>query len=55
MEVLISPIREDKTHHVIYISFEPENERAKRVYESLGFVPDGRMAEDEVVYMLKYE
>lgn len=55
MEALISLIREDKTHHIIYISFEPENERAKALYESLGFVPDGRMVEDEVVYMLKYE
>lgn len=54
MEALIKHIRADKEHHVIYISFEPENKRAKTLYESLGFVPDGRMIEDEVVYMLSY-
>ena len=54
MEALIKHISADKEHHVIYISFEPENKRAKTLYESLGFVPDGRMIEDEVVYMLSY-
>ena len=37
---------------VIYISFEPENAAAKALYESEGFVPDGRMSEGEVVYRL---
>ncbi len=54
MEALIKHISADKEHHVIYISFEPENKRAKALYESLGFVPDGRIIEDEVVYMLNY-
>ena len=54
MEALIKHISADKEHHIIYISFEPENKSAKALYESLGFVPDGRMVEDEVVYMLNY-
>jgi diamine N-acetyltransferase len=54
MEALINHISADKEHHVIFISFEPENMRAKALYESLGFVPDGRMIEDEVIYMLNY-
>ncbi len=54
MEALIKRISTDKEHHIIYISFEPENERAKALYESLGFVPDGRMIEDEIIYKLNY-
>ena len=54
MEALIKLISADKEHHIIYISFVPENKSAKALYESLGFVPDGRMVEDEVVYMRNY-
>ncbi len=54
MEALIKHISADKEHNIIYISFEPENKRAKALYVSLGFVPDGRMIEDEVIYKLNY-
>ncbi len=54
MEELIKRISTDKEHNIIYISFEPENKRAKALYENLGFVPDGRMIEDEIIYMLNY-
>ena len=36
----------------VYISFEPGNERAKRLYESMGFAPDGRVLFGEIVYRL---
>ena len=54
MKLLIERIRElmDDEHKRIYISFEPENEIAKSLYESLGFVPDGRTLYGEVVYFL---
>lgn len=55
MKQLLTLIQEDKSHQVIYISFEPTNERAKLLYRSLGFTPDGRIIEDEVVYKLTYE
>ncbi|MCR8845645.1 GNAT family N-acetyltransferase [Paenibacillus sp. SC116] len=55
MEMLIERIKEDRQHRVIYISFEPENDRAKQLYERLGFVEDGRVIEGEVVYKLEYE
>ena len=42
----------DEEHQRIYISFEPENAIAKALYESLGFVPDGRVLYGEVVYYL---
>ncbi|CAK7079834.1 spermidine acetyltransferase [Tissierella sp. P1] len=54
MELLINRIKEDKKHHVIFISFEPENEWAKALYESMGFTPDGRVVEGEIVYKLEY-
>ena len=55
MKLLIERIRElmDDEHKRIYISFEPENEIAKALYESLGFVPDGRILYGEVVYFLE--
>lgn len=55
MKLLIERIRElmDDEHKRIFISFEPENEIAKSLYESLGFVPDGRILYGEVVYFLE--
>ncbi len=46
-----------RKHHperkVLYISFEPQNEAARRLYASLGFAPDGRMDDDgEEIYRL---
>lgn len=54
MELLVERIKEDKDHHRIYISFEPENIWAKKLYASLGFVPDGRVVDGEIVYQLIY-
>lgn len=54
MELLISRIKEDPEHRMIYISFEPENVGAKHLYEQLGFKADGRVIEGEVVYKLEY-
>ncbi|WP_033543537.1 GNAT family N-acetyltransferase, partial [Planococcus sp. CAU13] len=40
MEKLIDRIKEDKEHQMIYLSFEPENDLAKKLYEKLGFEAD---------------
>lgn len=55
MLLLIERIRclLDENHRRIFISFEPENEAAKSLYESLGFEPDGRVEYGEVVYRLE--
>ena len=53
MRMLIERIQADENHRVIYISFEPENLPAQTLYESLGFVPDGRIEYGEVVYKLE--
>ena len=54
MGLLIDRIRglSDEEHNRVYISFEPENAVAKALYESLGFLPDGRVLYGEVVYYL---
>lgn len=54
MEKLIALIKEDLSHHVIYLSFEPENILAKQLYKKLGFKPDGRVIDGEIVYKLTY-
>ncbi|MEA4870444.1 MAG: GNAT family N-acetyltransferase [Christensenella sp.] len=55
MTLLIDRIRglSDEEHASILISFEPENQTARQLYESLGFLPDGRVMYGEVVYRLK--
>ncbi len=54
MLLLIAHIRglADEEHDRIYISFEPENAAARALYESLCFVPDGRVLYGETVYFL---
>lgn len=55
MRLILARIRAlaDERHTYIYISFEPENDAAKALYESLGFLPDGREIDGETVYRLK--
>ena len=36
-----------------YLSYEPENERAKKLYASFGFKENGEKDEDEIVAVLK--
>ncbi|WP_264739970.1 GNAT family N-acetyltransferase [Cytobacillus firmus] len=50
MEKLIERIKQDQEHRVIYLSFEPENNLAKGLYEKLGFEADGRLIDREIVY-----
>jgi len=53
MKLLIAQIKKEAPdRRAIYISFEPNNEGAKRLYTSLGFVPDGREVDGETVYRL---
>ncbi len=54
MELVIEQLKRDPEHHVIYISFEPENIAAQKLYEKLGFRADGRVIDGETVYKLSY-
>ena len=51
----IAAIRRDRPDAArVYLSFEPENTVAQRLYESLDFVPDGRVEDGETVYRLDF-
>ncbi len=51
-EQLIALLREKYGQKPIYISFDPQNEWARKLYQSLGFVKDDREFEDEIIYRL---
>ncbi|MDO4741127.1 MAG: GNAT family N-acetyltransferase [Eubacteriales bacterium] len=54
MQLLIEHIKKEAPEkETLYISFEPHNEGAKRLYSSLGFAPDGREVDGETVYRLQ--
>lgn len=55
MELVIEQLQRDPEHHVMYLSFEPENTAAQKLYEKLGFRADGRVIDGEIVYKLNYE
>ena len=52
MEKMIEIIRADERVGQVGISYEPENEGARRLYATLGFVETGEMVEDEVLAVL---
>ena len=54
MWLLLNRLRADREHHVIFISFAPENVWAKSLYESMGFTDDNRVEDGELVYRLDY-
>ena len=54
MRLVLDRIKQDKEHNRIFLSFAPENTVAKELYESMGFAPDGRVIDDEIVYVLEY-
>lgn len=53
MELLVGRMRSEVGKKDIYLSFEPENEWGRKLYESMGFLPDGRVVDGEIVYRLK--
>jgi diamine N-acetyltransferase len=54
MQSVLSILSTDKEHDKVFLSLEPENKAAREFYEKLGFTPDGRVIEDEVVYCMRY-
>ncbi|HUG35143.1 MAG TPA: GNAT family N-acetyltransferase [Anaerolineales bacterium] len=53
MDAMLEIFRADERIKAVGISYEPENEQAKRLYADLGFVETGRMIEDEAEAVLK--
>lgn len=50
--LMLELIKAEEDASSVYLSFEPWNEWARALYESVGFVPDGRMEEEDVIYRL---
>ena len=53
MQQMLEMFRTDERIKTVGISYEPENEAARRLYASLGFVEPGEMLEGEVLAVLK--
>ncbi len=51
---LISMLKDKYGPKPIYISFDPKNEWAQKLYRSLGFIKDDREFEDEIIYRLDH-
>ena len=55
MMAVLSIMQLETAYDKVYISFEPENATAKKLYERIGFVPDGRIIDGEIVYCLRIQ
>ena len=53
MQSILDRIASHKPNGKVYLSFDPANTVAKKLYEDMGFIADGRIIEGEVVYCLK--
>jgi diamine N-acetyltransferase len=53
METILETFRANEFIKVVGISYEPENEGARKLYASLGFVETGEIVDGEVVAVLK--
>lgn len=53
MHAVIDALKTQPGCEAIHISFEPENEPARKLYASLGFEDTGRVEHGETVYCLK--
>ena len=54
LQLAIERISRDETHSKIFISVEPENARARALYRNMGFLPDDRVVDGEIVYRMDY-
>ena len=55
LEQVLARIQQDTAHDRVFLSVEPDNEAAARLYESVGFRFDGRVQEGEAVMVLQYK
>jgi diamine N-acetyltransferase len=53
MESMLVTFRADESVNVVCITYEPENEPARKLYASLGFKETGEFMENEVVALLR--
>ena len=55
LALVLDRIKQDPTHHMVYLSCNPDNVWGRALYESVGFRPDGRDHFGEMVYRLDWE
>ena len=53
MQQMLHVFRQEERIHNVGISYEPENEVARKLYASLGFVEPGKMLGDETLAILQ--
>jgi diamine N-acetyltransferase len=53
MQIVLIRFREHEQIRQVGISYEPENESARRLYASLGFVEPGEILDGETLAVLK--
>ena len=53
MESMLGTFRTDECVNVVCITYEPENDPARKLYASLGFEETGELMENEVVALLR--
>lgn len=53
MNWMLDHFRQNERITTVGISYEPENEAARRLYASLGFIEPGRMVDGETLAILK--
>ncbi|OPA73822.1 diadenosine tetraphosphatase [Paenibacillus selenitireducens] len=53
LSLIIKEMSKNKECSEIYLSFDPENHSAKKLYEEFGFGKTGKIVDDEVLYCLK--
>jgi diamine N-acetyltransferase len=54
MLLLLDRFKLDKKHSQVFLSIQPKNAAAETLFEELGFEPDGRELDGEIVYCLEY-
>lgn len=52
MLIVIDEMRSNKDCKEVFLSFDPQNEGAKKLYEKVGFVNTGEIIDDELLYKL---